>query len=187
MTLPTMRVTNGKKNSDHSAANTWGFWCKKTNPLAAVQPNPKNRTPYDVPDPHFTVAAVSVPAATSGIVFQCSFSGHVYASELRFAGMQPQAHWVDIQGNVMTLTSPTVLTPNQPAVVSMTSVPGAQRLRVNSTVAGSGATTFSTGNPCDQLLIGMGFTAYFPRDQFTGNVYSVITGKGAPTVQEMTV
>jgi hypothetical protein len=189
MTLPTMRVTNARKNSEHSAANTWGFWCKKTNPLADVQPNPKNRTPYDIQDPHFTVAAVSVPSATNGIVFQCSFSGHVYTSELRFAGLQPQAHWVDVQGNVMTLTSPTALSPNQPAVLSMTSVPGAQRLRVNSTVVGSGAASFSTAppNPCDQLLIGMGFTAFFPRDQFNGNVYSVITGKGAPSVQEMAV
>ncbi len=184
MTLPTMRVANGKKNSDHSAANTWGFWCKKTNPFPQVQPNPKNRTPYDVQDPHFTVAAVSVPSATNGVVFQSSFSGHVYASELRLVGSQPQAHWVDQQGNLMTLTSPTALPANQPAVLSLTSVPGAQRLRVNSTVVGSGATSFSIDNPCDQLLIGMGFTAYFPRDQFTGNVYSVITGKGAPTVLE---
>ena len=33
----------------------------------------------------------------------------------------------------------------------------------------------------------MGFTAFFPRDQFNGNIYSVITGKGAPSVQEMVV
>jgi hypothetical protein len=112
----------------------------------------------------------------------------VYASELRFAGMQPQAHWVDEQGGAVTLTSATALTPNQPAVLSLTSVPGAQRLRVNSAVVGSAASTFAAGtSACDQLLIGMGFTAYFPRDQFTGNVYSVITGRGAPTVQEMAV
>src|SRR5512140_2310620 len=186
MTLPVMRVVNGKKNTDHSAANTWGFWSKKTNPLPVAQPNPRNRTPYDVQDPHFTVAAVSVPAAGSGIVFQCSFSGHVYTSELRFANSQPQAKWLDRAGNLVLLTGP-ALAPNQPAVVSMTSVPGAQRLRVSSTAAGSDAKTFATGNACDQLLIGMGFNTFFPRDQYNGKVYSVITGKGAPTLAELAV
>jgi hypothetical protein len=187
-TLPTMRVTNLKKNSDHSAASAWGFWCKKTNPFPPVQPNPKNRTPYDVPDPHFTVAAVSAPSAGSGVILQASFSAHVYTSELSFANSQPQAHWVDETGGSVTLTSPAALPANQPAVLSLTSVPGAQRLRVNSTVVGSAAGTFAAGtSACDQLLIGMGFTNFFPRDQFNGNVYSVITGKGAPSVQEMTV
>jgi endoglucanase len=187
MTQPVMRVTNGRKHSDHSAANTWGFWCKKTIPLAVTQPNPRNRTPYSVQEPHFTIAAVSVPGAISGIVFQASFSGHMYASELRFSNGRPQARLVDQQANTVLLTSPTALAANQPAVVSLTSVPGAQRLRVNSTVVGSEARTLPAASPCDQLLIGMGFTEYFPRESFNGNIYSVITGKGTPTAQELAV
>lgn len=90
------------------------------------------------------------------------------------------------QGTATVLLSPNRLSANTPAVVSFTSVPGAQRLRVNSAVVGCGSATFSAG-ACDQLLIGCGFTEYYPRDQFGGNIYAVVTGRGAPTVAEMTV
>jgi hypothetical protein len=33
----------------------------------------------------------------------------------------------------------------------------------------------------------MGFTEYYPREPFNGNIYSVVTGKGAPTPQELAV
>ena len=39
----------------------------------------------------------------------------------------------------------------------------------------------------DQLLIGWGFTEFYPRDMFNGSIYSVITGKGAPTLSELAV
>ncbi|HMA08513.1 MAG TPA: twin-arginine translocation pathway signal protein, partial [Ramlibacter sp.] len=92
----------------------------------------------------------------------------------------------DQQGTAVLLTGATALPSNQPAVVSYTSVPGAQRLRVNRKVVGSASLTFGAG-PCDQLLIGTGFTGFFPRSGYNGNIYSVITGKGAPTVQELAV
>jgi hypothetical protein len=68
----------------------------------------------------------------------------------------------------------------------MTSVAGAQRLRVNSAVVGSGSATFGM-NPFDQILIGWGFQEYFPRPSFGGNIYAVITGSGAPTAAELQV
>jgi hypothetical protein len=37
------------------------------------------------------------------------------------------------------------------------------------------------------MLIGWGFIGYYPRGGFGGNIYSVITGKGAPTVSELAV
>ena len=37
MRVPIMRVTNGFKNSDHSAPNTAGFQCKKTIPLLSAE------------------------------------------------------------------------------------------------------------------------------------------------------
>jgi endoglucanase len=184
-TPPMMRVVNGRKSSDHSG-DTWGFWCMKTRPLAEVQPNPRNRVPYRLDEPHFSIAAVSVPAGGNGVVFQASYVGHNYASELRFSNAQPQARWLDTTGNTLLLSSPTVLAAGQPAVVSMTSVAGAQRLRVNAAVAGSGATSFSP-DVFEQMLIGFGYQEYYPRDPFGGNVYGVITGKGAPTVQELAV
>jgi hypothetical protein len=184
---PVMRTANGKKSADHSYWDTWGLWCKKTLPFPEIQANPRNRTPYAISDSHFTIAAVSVPGAgSSGLVFQASQSGHVNASELRFTNGQPQVSIVDTVGTSVLLTSPTALAANTPAVISLTSVAGAQRLRVNSSVAGSGSATFSA-SPCDQLLIGWGFSAYYPKEPFTGNIFSVITGKGAPTVQEMAV
>jgi hypothetical protein len=37
------------------------------------------------------------------------------------------------------------------------------------------------------LLIGWSFLEYYPREYFGGNVYAVITGKGAPTGPELAV
>jgi hypothetical protein len=184
---PVMRVTNGRKNADFSYWDTIGLWCRKTIPLPDVQPNPRNRVPYTLADSHFTIAAVSVPGTgNNGIVFQASNSGHVNASELRFSGSQPQMKVIDTQGTSVLLTAPTRLTAGSPAVIALTSVPGAQRLRVNSSVVGSASATF-VASQCDQMLIGMGFTEYYPREPFNGNIYSVITGKGAPTPQELAV
>jgi hypothetical protein len=187
LTVPVMRVTNGRKNSDHSATNTTGFSCRKTVPFPEVQPNPRNRVPYDIQDPHFIIAAVSVPGSgNTGILFQASKVDNAHASELRFVNSQPQARCVDLQGASVLLTAPAPLAPNAPAVVTFTSVPGAQRLRVNSSVVGSGAQTF-VASPCDQMLIGWGYIQSFPSQGFGGNIYSVITGKGAPTAAELAV
>jgi endoglucanase len=187
MTPPIMRVTNGKKNTDHSIGDTWGFWCRKTIPTAGTQPNPRNRVPYDLADNHFVLAAVSVPAAGRyGAVFHGSNAQDAYLSELGFFNGRPQARWIDINQATTELTSPSALTVDTPAVLSFTCVPGAQRLRVNSQVVGQAAASFAP-SPFDQLMIGWAFTNYFPRGGFAGNVYSVITGKGAPTIQEMAV
>jgi hypothetical protein len=127
---------------------------------------------------------VSVPGANNGTVFQASNSGQAYASELLISNSRAQFHCVDPQGTAVLLTGATALPANLPAVVSHTSVPGAQRLRINSVVVDSASATFGAG-PCDQMLIGMGFTGFFPRGAFSGNLYAVITGKGAPTLPEL--
>jgi hypothetical protein len=186
MTVPIMRVTNGKKNSDHAAPETVGFRCKKTIPLAEVQANPRNKAPYLLGDSHFTIAAVSVPGTTTGPVFQASNSGHVYVSELGFVNGQPRARFLDPSGTSVTLTAP-ALAANQPAVIALTSVPGAQRLRVNSSVVGGGGSATFGASAFDQLLIGWSFLEYFPREYFGGNVYAVVTGKGAPSAAELGV
>lgn len=187
MSAPVMRVTNGKKNSDHSAYDTFGFWCKKSAPMAGVQANPKNRVPYNAQDAHFAIAAISVAGVgNSGVVFQASKAEEVYTSELCLSNSQPQARWVDANGQNVQLISPTRLTANTPAVVAFTSAPGAQQLRVNSALVASSAATLAPGTYA-QMLIGWGFLSYYPRDGFQGKVYSVITGKGAPTAAEMGV
>jgi endoglucanase len=187
MSVPVMRATNGKKHTDHTVYDTFGFWCKKAESLPGVQANPKNRVPYNINDAHFAIAAVSVPGTgNTGSVLQASKAEDYYNSDLGFTNSQPRARWVDAAGQTVELTSPSRLVANTPAVVAMTSVPGAQRLRVNSAVVGSSNATLGAG-ACNQLLIGWGFLGYYPRDGFMGRVYSVIAGKGAPTTSEMAV
>jgi hypothetical protein len=189
MVPPVMRVTNGHKNADFSAPGSFGFWCRKPYPVPGLRPNPRNRVPYNLTDPHFAIAAVSVPGASNtGVVFQASAADGAYLTELGFSAGRPQARWVDSAGNTVVLTSPGALTPNAPAVMSLTSTAGAQQLRLNSTVIGTGGATFASslyGN--DQLLLGSGFISYFPRDSFGGNLYAAITGRGVPSAAEMQV
>lgn len=187
MSLPVMRVTNGLKSSDHTVYDTWGFWCRKSIPIPGVQANPRNRVPYRTDEPHFFIGAVSVPGTSnSGILFQASHSGDLHCSEMNLLNSQPQARWTDTSGKTILLTSPARLVANTPAVVSFTSMPGAQTLRVNRAVAATASESFSVGN-YDQLLLGWGFQSYYPRDGFMGNIYSAITGNGAPSLSEMEV
>jgi endoglucanase len=186
---PVMRVANGRKSADFHAADTVGFWCRKPYPVPGLQPNPRNRVPYNLTDPHFAIAAVSVPGpSNSGVVFQASSADGAYVTELGFSGSRPQAKWVDSAGNSVVLTAPAALAPNAPAVMSLTSTAGAQQLRLNSSVIGTGAATFAPslyGN--DQILLGAGFISFFPRESFAGNLYAAITGRGVPTAAEMQV
>jgi endoglucanase len=138
MSLPVMRVTNGKKNSDHAVPESFGFWCKKSARMAGVQPNPRNRVPYNLEDAHFAIAALSVPAQNNtGVVFQASKTEDLQTSELGFTNGQPRAKWVDSKGQTVQLLAPAKLAANTPAVLALTSVAGAQKLRLNSAEVGS--------------------------------------------------
>lgn len=187
MRPPVMRVTGGRKSSDHSGPDTWGFWCRKPLAVPGVQPNPRNRVGYGMQNDHFAIAAVSVPGQdNTGVVFQASNSVEMYFSELSFSKGQPQARWTDASGAKAELTSSARLAANTPAVISLTSSAGSQKLRVNSAVVASGAASLAA-SAFDQLLIGWGFLKYYPRAGFGGNVYAVIAGKGAPGPEEMAV
>jgi endoglucanase len=187
MQPPVARVVNGKKCTDHSYWDTFGFWCKKPEIIPGVQANPKNRVPYNVNDPHFAIAAVSVPGQwNSGTVFQASKAEDNFIADLGFSSSRPQATWIDANGMTVQLVSPSTLAANTPAVLSMSCVPGAQRLRVNSAVVGSASATMGPG-ACTQMTLGWAFYGYWPRGTFGGNMYSVITGKGAPSTSELSV
>jgi endoglucanase len=152
-----------------------------------VQPNPGNRVPYGPQDAHFALALVSLAGADSGgVVFQASNAREAYKSELGFSKGRPQASWIDSEGRKVELTSAAALAPDTPAVVSFTCAPGAQTLRVDSTVAARAKATLSPA-AYDQFLIGWGFLNYYPRESFQGHVYAVITGKGAPSAEELRV
>jgi endoglucanase len=186
---PVMRVVNGRKSADFRAPGSFGFWCRKPYPVPGLQPNPRNRVPYNLTDPHFAIAAVSVPGTSNtGVVFQASSADGAYVTELAFAGSRPQARWVDSAGNSVILTAPTSLSPEAPAVMSLTATAGAQQLRLNSSMLGTGAATFASslyGN--DQMMLGSGFISFYPRDSFAGNIYAAITGRGVPSAAEMQV
>lgn len=185
--LPVMRVTGGRKHSDHSAANSSGFWCKKSAAVAGVQPHPLNRVPYNLEDPHFVLAAVSIAGeGNSGVLFQASKAEARHASELTFTGGRPQARWTDATGAVTELSSPDRLAPNTLAVVCLTCAPGEQQLRVNSNVV-AGATAQLAPSEFTQMLIGWGFLDHYPRPGFGGQVYRVITGRGIPTPAELLI
>ncbi|MFS2036826.1 cellulase family glycosylhydrolase [Polaromonas sp. CT11-55] len=187
MSVPVMRVTNGKKNSDHSVPESFGFWCKKSGRVAGVQPNPRNRVPYNLEDAHFAIAALSVPAATNtGVVFQASKTEDPQTSELGFLNGQPRARWIDSKGQTVQLLAPSRLAVNTPAVLALASVAGAQKLRLNSAEIGSAAATFAP-SAFTQMLMGCGYISYYPREGFRGNLYAVIAGKGAPTLAELAV
>ncbi|MEO8389361.1 MAG: cellulase family glycosylhydrolase [Polaromonas sp.] len=187
MSVPVMRVTNGKKNSDHSVPESFGFWCKKSGRMAGVQPNPRNRVPYNLEDAHFAIAALSVPAPTNtGVVFQASKAEDPQTSELGFLNGQPRARWIDSKGLTVQLLAPTRLAVNTPAVLALASVAGAQKLRLDSAEVGSAAATFAP-SAFTQMLMGCGYISYYPREGFRGNLYAVIAGKGAPTLAELAV
>lgn len=187
MSLPVMRVTNGKKNSDHAVPESFGFWCKKSSRIAGVQANPRNRVPYNIEDAHFAIAALSVPVQTNtGVVFQASKTEDLQTSELGITNGQPRAKWVDNKGQTIQLLAPTKLAANTPAVLALTCAAGAQKLRVNSAQVGSAAATFAP-SAFSQMLMGCGYVSYYPREGFRGNLYAVIAGKGAPTVAELAV
>jgi hypothetical protein len=187
MVLPILRVSGAQKYTDHRASDTWGFWCKKAAPVPGVQANPRNRVLYDLQDAHFTNAAVRVPGASNtGVVFQASKAEETYTSELGFSGGKPQARWIDASGKTVELTSATAVAAGTPSVIAMTSSPGAQVLRVDTVEVGRGSATFAT-SVFNQMLIGWGFLSYYPRDGFGGDIYAVITGKGAPTTSELKI
>ena len=187
MSVPVMRVTNGKKNSDHSVYNTWGFWCKKSTPMPGIQPNPKNKMAYNLEDAHFAIAVASVPGQrNTGVLFQASQAEARFTSELNFTNSCPGAKWVDAKGQMVQLVSSTRLPVNMAAVVSFSSVPGMQKLRVNSDEVARATASFAP-SVFNQMLIGWGFNDYYPRDGFMGNIYAVITGKGAIDTEELDV
>ncbi len=187
MQVPVMRVLNGRPCSDHTVYDTYGVWCKKTSPEEGVTANPRNRVPYNLEDPHFALAAISVPGSShSGVVFQASRAEALYTAELRLSANRPEVRFADANGQTLLLTGLTALAPNTPAVLGFTSQPGAQRLRLNAIELANGSASFSP-SAFAQLLIGWGFLSFYPRDGFQGHVFAVITGKGVPRNDELLV
>lgn len=187
MQVPVMHLINGRPCTDHTAYDTHGLWCKKTMPRAGVVPNPRNRAPYNLEDPHFALAAISVPGSNhTGVVFQASRAESLYRSELRLSDNKPELSFADANGQSLRLTALTGLAPGMPSVLALTCQPGAQRLRLNTIEVAAGSATFAPSTFA-QLLIGWGFLSFYPRDGFQGHVFAIVTGKGVPRTDELLI
>ncbi len=184
---PVLREVEGRKAIDLSAPGSWGLWCKKRAPMPGVQPNPRNRVPYDLEGEYFAIAALRVPDENAGgVVFQASRAEARQASELMLEGGVPQARWTGGEGRQAVLRAPERLGPGAPAVLALTSAPGAQSLRVDSRVVARAEARFAPA-VFDQLLIGWGFSDHYPRDSLRGQVFGAIAGKGRPSEAELAV
>jgi hypothetical protein len=150
-----------------------------------MQATARNVIPYTLGDPHFMIAAISAPAGSNGVVFQASRSLDTFGSQIVIANGVPQALCNDQPGTSVTLRG-SALAPNQPAVLTFTNAPGAQRLRVNAAQVASGSATFAP-MLLDQFLLGWGFQNYYPQPGFGGLVFCAVTGKGSPTSAELQV
>jgi endoglucanase len=187
MKPPVMRVVGGMKISDHTAADTHGFWCRKALMIPGTQPNPRNRVPYNVSESHFMIATVGIPTPfNSGVMFQASNATAGQCAELYFTNGRPAARWIDASAQTVVVTSPSAIAHNTAAVISMTSAAGAQQLRVNRALVGSAAATFAS-SPLDQIMLGWGWRNYYPEVGFGGYIKAAVTGKGAPTAAELVV
>jgi endoglucanase len=185
--LPVMRTVQGRKALDVSAAECWGLWCKKRAPLPGVQPNPRDRVPYDLHDEHFALVAIRLPGAQHhGVVFQASKAEDGWFSELALELGVPQARLRDARGQQLMLGARDPLPSNRPIVLSFASAPGAQVLRVDGQEVARATGRFAP-SPFDQLLIGWGFVNHYPREGFRGLVFGAIAGKGRPSEAELRV
>jgi endoglucanase len=180
-----MRTANGRKAMDLSGAATTGLWCRKAFAVPGMQATARNIVPYTLGDAHFMIAALSAPAGSDGVVFQASRSLDVFGSQLVIANGVPQALCADQPSNAVTLRG-SPLAADQPAVLTFTNAPGAQRLRVNSTLVASAGATFAP-MLLDQFLLGWGFQNFYPQKGFGGLMYSAVTGKGSPSPAELAV
>lgn len=190
MVPPVMR-RGGAARSDHSAPGTVGFWCRKTIPEERF-PKPRNRVPYNLHQPHFVLAAVTLPDSTAGgTVFEATAVGSPWHVALVMNGSRPRASWSDKReqnestAQSVVLDGPAVAA-NARAVIALSGAPGAQQLRVNSVVVDSAAATMEP-RLFGQMLMGWGDPLRGVAPAFRGHLHAVITGRGNPTADEFAV
>jgi endoglucanase len=171
----------------------FGLWCRKRLPIPltdatrfTADPNPVEVVPYGLDAPQFTIAAISVPAATSGVIFQASAADSVQLATLELNAGTPQARWVDGNRGETVVRALTALVPNTPTTVSFVSSGSAQLLRVGSATVNTASTPLPAA-PFDQMLLGSGFSTDYPQEGFGGYLFAAVTGKGTPTTAEMGV
>ena len=198
-TVPLMRTRNSRKAADLTGPNAFGLWCRKRLPLPqsdatrfTADPNPAEVVPYGLGTPQFAIAAISVPAARSGYVFQASAAERRHYTSLELVAGKPVARWVNSDGTTLSsLASSTALAADQATTVALISSGSTQTLRVGgasgSPQVSTASVTLPTTAQYDQILLGSGFHDVFPRPAFGGYLFAAVTGSGTPTDAEMRV
>ncbi|MBA3773837.1 MAG: cellulase family glycosylhydrolase [Ramlibacter sp.] len=189
--LPVIGIANAKPYINKDPYNTFGLWSKKTKPDnngANSQPNPNDLALYNMEDSHFQIVAASCANDfTNGIVFESSQAEDYFRANLRIVNAVPQMEFVDGAYTTTNVSSSGgAIAVNTPTVISMTSAPGSQKLRVNRVERGTAALTHAAGK-FNQHLIGMGYYGYYPREPLMGRIWGAVHGKGTPSTAEIDV
>lgn len=182
--LPT-RLSVGGKPYMWFNTNTFPMWMRKSVPTANIDPNPMNKMPYHLGDPHFMVAIVGIESGGQGTVMEASNSdlaGNVSRLDITSSG-QPR---ITIGPTVITGSAMVV---NQAYALSLVSKTGGsgQRLRVNNVEIGTPGSAALGTNKFNQLMIGGGHSAFIPTFSTKLRVFAAASGAGNPSPNELTV
>jgi hypothetical protein len=182
---PALRVADGRPAIECGGEKGFGLWCRTGAVQAGVRPRPAPSVPFGLHDDHVLMAVVRAggPGST-GIVLQASTAEEGHASELVLEDGKPRARLVDAKGRETALTAPHALEPGKPVVLTLVSGPAGQQLRVDGQ---SVATAQQRLEPAafSQLLIGAGFTRYYPKAGFRGLLHGALVLRGRPADAEL--
>lgn len=190
--IPTLTLDgNGKTYVEFAGTNVWGFWSHKRYPNqegANTENTCVNQTPFLNTDSFFQISSVAIPSQTlSGVVFATNNEQGSEKATLEInAGKASMVIRDGAYGAPTQTTDPAVMSVNTPHILTMTSAPGAQVLRMDGTQKGTSAANPAAAHFSSQE-IGFIYDNYFPNTGWGGKWYASIAGKGAPTAGELFV
>jgi hypothetical protein len=181
----------GRKFFDLNNSNVRVGWCKKRRPNqdgANTEPSPLNVMPFSQNDQHFFLGVLSIPSTTgnNGVIIEASETESNIKSRLEIVAGAPRWSFTD-SANVSGSVSGAPLSTNVIHTISLVDKPGAQKLRVNRTQVGTDTRTHAANSWFNQLLIGGGWSNYFPSQGFIGRLYLCMAGPTDVPDNELTV
>ncbi|MBK0390983.1 glycoside hydrolase family 5 protein [Ramlibacter algicola] len=182
---PVLRVADGKPAIECGGEKGFGLWCRTGAVQAGVRSRPAPAVPFGLQDEHVLMAVVRAGApGSTGIVLQASTAEEGHASELVLEDGKPRARFVDATGRETALTAPHALEPGKPVVLTLVSGPAGQQLRVDGQSVATAQQHFEPA-AFSQLLLGAGFTRYYPKAGFRGLLHGALVLRGRPTEAEL--
>lgn len=190
---PLMAVAAGVKSADMNTYTTNGWWCKKQTPTPDDErPNPTVKAMFKISDPHFMLAAAKSGNPFGKLAGNTNANDYVRSVMFCDGSNIPKLEIVDGAYTTTTLTSAAGALPlNTNSVISCRIASGDQRLYINNVERASAAVAISAAGGATANLnnhsMATAFWHYYPSDNWLGNYYGCIIGKGALTVAEHTV